>query len=56
LDAATAAPSAEAAHQRTGAAQRNSAIALARMAALPAGLQRIRELHGIEIMCRHVRP
>ncbi|KAK9827632.1 hypothetical protein WJX81_001342 [Elliptochloris bilobata] len=46
----------EAAHKRTGAAQKNSAIALARMAKLPACLQRIRELHGIEIMCRYVKP
>lgn len=51
-----AAPNAEAAHKRKGAAQRNSAIALARMAKLPACLRRIRELHGVEIMCRYVKP
>ena len=44
------------AHKCFGMVQKNAAIALARLAQDPACLQRLRELHGIEIMYRYVKP
>eukprot|EP00218_Dolichomastix_sp_CCMP3274_P004818 CAMPEP_0170162976 /NCGR_PEP_ID=MMETSP0033_2-20121228/77369_1 /TAXON_ID=195969 /ORGANISM="Dolichomastix tenuilepis, Strain CCMP3274" /LENGTH=462 /DNA_ID=CAMNT_0010400609 /DNA_START=22 /DNA_END=1411 /DNA_ORIENTATION=+ len=49
-------PLLEAAHKRTGAAQRNAAIAAARMARHPPLLERLRQLHGLEIIQAYVKP
>eukprot|EP00854_Cymbomonas_tetramitiformis_P003796 gene3796-4750_t len=49
-------PLIQAAHKRTGAAQKNAAIALARMARHPALLDQIRKLNGIEIIYAYVKP
>jgi len=43
------------AHKRKGTAQKNAAIALARMSRHPPLLERLRELHGIEIMHSYVK-
>ncbi|KAK9823542.1 hypothetical protein WJX72_003579 [[Myrmecia] bisecta] len=43
------------AQKRTGAAQKNAAIAVARLAQHPACLERIRELRGLEIIYQTVR-
>ena len=46
----------EIAHKRTGAAQKNAAIALARLAPDQGCLKKLRDLHGIEIIARYVKP
>ena len=43
------------AHKRTPVAQKNAAIACARLAKDPQCLERLRELHGIEIIYRYVK-
>ena len=43
------------AHTRRGTAQKNAAIALARLARDPACLEKIRELHGFEIIAAYVK-
>ena len=44
------------AHKQSGAIQKNAAIAVARMAHDPVCMQRIKELHGLEIIYQYVRP
>jgi hypothetical protein len=44
------------AHGRGSAVARNAAIALARMARDGGMMERLRELHGIEIIYQYVRP
>ena len=44
-----------AAHKRRGAAQKNAAIALARLSQDAACLERLRELHGLEIIAAYVK-
>jgi len=51
------APLVTAAHRRSDkTAQKNASIALARMAQDPACMERLKELHGLEIIYQNVRP
>ena len=43
------------AHKRTGTAQRNAAIALARMAKTPQYVDKLREHHAFEIIAKYVK-
>lgn len=43
------------AHKRTGSAQRNAAIALARMAKTPQYIDKLREHHAFEIIAKYVK-
>ena len=43
------------AHKRQGAAQRNAAIALARMAKTPQYVDKLREHHAFEIIAKYVK-
>ena len=44
------------AHKRKGACQKNAGIALARMSRDPSCMERLRELHGIEIIYNYIKP
>lgn len=43
------------AHERSGPAQRNAAIALARLSKLPHSMEKLREHHAFEIIARYVK-
>ena len=50
------APLLRACHSRTGAAQKNAAIACARLAHHPEMLETLKENNGLELIYRYVRP
>ena len=50
------APLLRACRSRTGAAQRNAAIACARLAHHPSMLETLKENNGLELIYRYVRP